>query len=151
MSDAPDGVAGTQRMAALAVRHGLSLGVMRSAAPGDFAVMLVAASQAFASHEVYSERSVNERLSAWLADAGAMLAIDHVELRRWLVDTGVLMRDGYGRAYSLGTPSSPIGALMAALGTIDLAAVARAARALDAAEREVRKTQWTSRTAVGDA
>ena len=46
-----------------------------------------------------SEREVNEILKQWLAREGAMLATDHVELRRMLVDTGLLARDGFGRAY----------------------------------------------------
>jgi len=46
-----------------------------------------------------SEREVNEGLKAQLAGAAIFLDTDHVELRRWLVDTGWLSRDGYGREY----------------------------------------------------
>ena len=75
---------------------------MHSAAPADFALLMAAAAHAFAPDRTYTEPEVNERLRAWLAGAGAMLDVDHVELRRWLVDTGALARDGFGRAYARG-------------------------------------------------
>ena len=90
------------RFAALAVRTGLSLGVLYSARIGDFHLLLAAASRAFAAGRAYSEREVNDILRRWLAQEGSMLAVDHVELRRWLVDCHVLLRDDYGRAYALG-------------------------------------------------
>jgi hypothetical protein len=71
-----------------------------------------------------------------------MLAVDHVELRRWLVDTGVLARDGFGRAYNSGTPRPDIASAMAALAGRDLAALVADARTRDAARRDARKAQW---------
>ena len=73
-----------------------------------------------------------------------MLAVDHVELRRWLVDCRVLVRDDYGRAYALGEPAPEIAALAAALTGADLAGVAADARARNAREREERKRKWTA-------
>ena len=134
-----------ERLEALAPRQGLSLGGMHSASPADFALMLAAAAQSFAPARVYTERDVNYRLRAWLAGVGAMLAVDHVELRRWLVDTGVLTRDGFGRAYTSGAPSPEISVAMAALVGHDLGGIARAARERDAARREARKLQWAQR------
>ncbi|MEO8755812.1 MAG: DUF2087 domain-containing protein, partial [Casimicrobiaceae bacterium] len=93
-----------ERLAALALRQGLSLGVMHSSSQSDFALMLASAAQCFVRSREYTEREVNDRLRAWLAGAGAMVAVDHVELRRWLVDSGVLTRDGFGRAYTPGAP-----------------------------------------------
>lgn len=46
-----------------------------------------------------SERDVNGALRARLAGAANFLDTDHVQLRRWLVDTGWLARDGFGREY----------------------------------------------------
>jgi hypothetical protein len=137
-----------ERLEALAPRQGLSLGGMHSASPADFALMLAAAAQSFAPGQVYAERDVNHRLRAWLAGAGAMLAVDHVELRRWLVDTGVLTRDGFGRAYTPGAASPAISVAMAALVGHDLDAIAGAARERDAARREARKSQWAQRQAA---
>ena len=82
----------------LCVRNGLSLGGLQSGRQQDFGVVLAAAALAFDDGATYTEAEVNERLKAWLADPGAMLGTDHVELRRWLVDMRLLDRDGYGRA-----------------------------------------------------
>jgi hypothetical protein len=131
-----------QRLCSLAVRQRLSLGVMASTRPADLAVVLAAAGCTFGVGEILSEREVNERLLAWLAGTGAMLAVDHVDLRRWLVDTGVLARDGYGRAYTRGEPRPDIGQAMAALAPHDLATLVREARNAEAARREARKAQF---------
>ena len=90
----------------------------------------------------YTEPEVNACLRAWLAGAGAMLDVDHVELRRWLVDTGVLARDGFGRAYARGTPGAAIAAAVHVLAGQDLAALVRDARAAEAVRRDARRTQW---------
>jgi len=136
-----------ERLEALAPRQGLSLGGMHSASPADFALMLAAAAQSFAPATVYTEREVNGRLRAMLAGVGLMLAVDHVELRRWLVDTGVLTRDGFGRAYTPGVPSPAIAVAIEALAGHDLDAIARTARERDAARREARRSQWAQRQA----
>lgn len=134
--------AATARLRMLALRQGLSLGVMHSASPDDFALVMAAASHPFAVGSACSEREVNQRLRAWLAGPGAMLAVDHVELRRWLVDTGVLARDGYGRAYVPGTPRPDIAAAMALLAPCDVSTLVADARAQDALQRSARKAQW---------
>jgi len=136
-----------ERLEALAPRQGLSLGGMHSASPADFALMLAAAAQSFTPATVYTEREVNGRLRAMLAGVGLMLAVDHVELRRWLVDTGVLTRDGFGRAYTPGVPSPAIAVAIEALAGHDLDAIARTARERDAARREARRSQWAQRQA----
>lgn len=46
-----------------------------------------------------SEREANDALRAALQGPAAWLDTDHVELRRWMVDTGWLQRDGFGRVY----------------------------------------------------
>ena len=132
------------RFAALAVRTGLSLGVLYSARIGDFHLLLAAASRAFAADRTYSERDVNDVLRAWLAREGSMLAVDHVELRRWLVDSHVLVRDDYGRAYVLGQPASEIAAVAMAIAGADLAQIAADARTRDAKAREERKRKWNA-------
>ncbi len=134
----------TDRFAKLAVRTGLSLGVLYSARIGDFHLVLAAASRAFAAGRTYSERDINDLLRAWLAREGSMLAVDHVELRRWLVDCHVLVRDDYGRAYALGRPVTEIAAIAAALSGVDLAQIAAEARARDAKAREERKRKWSA-------
>jgi hypothetical protein len=132
------------RFAALAVRTGLSLGVLYSARIADFHLVLAAASRPFVAGRSYSEGDVNDILRAWLAREGAMLAVDHVELRRWLVDCHVLVRDDYGRVYALGEPMPEIALLVAALSGADLAQVVADARAKNAREREERKRKWST-------
>ncbi|MEO8508746.1 MAG: hypothetical protein ABI593_14050, partial [Betaproteobacteria bacterium] len=61
---------------------------------------------------------------------------------RWLVDTGVLARDGYGRAYRPGTPRPGIAAALALLAPCDAATQVADARAQDALRRGARKAQW---------
>ena len=131
-----------ERLKALAPRQHLSLGVMAANKPDDFALVMAAAGCAFGAAEACSERDVNERLRAWLEGPGTMLATDHVELRRWLVDNGVLSRDGYGRVYTRGAPRQEIADAMAFLAGHDVAAVIDNARSEDAARREARKAQW---------
>ena len=133
------------RFAALSVRSGLSLGILRASRIADFNLMLAVASRAFATGRSYAEGEVNDILRGWLAHEGSMLTVDHVELRRWLVDCRVLARDDYGRAYTLGAPSPEIAALIAALSGTDLRAHGAAARARDTQAREVRKRNWAAR------
>jgi len=135
-------VSAVGRFAALSVRTGLSLGVMRTSRVADFNLMLAAAAQSFAAGRCYSESEVNAVLQNWLMHEGSHLAVDHVELRRWLVDCRVLARDDYGRAYVLATPTPEIAALVSALSGVDLAEVAAAARAADAVAREERRQKW---------
>lgn len=134
--------AASARFAALSVRNGLSLGMLHASRVADFNLILAVAARAFAVSRSYAEREVNDLLRDWLAHEGSMLTVDHVELRRWLVDCRVLARDDYGRAYRLGEPSPEIATLVAALSGTDLRALAASARARDAQAREERKRKW---------
>jgi len=156
-----------ERFEALAIRRDVSLGTLRVSNAGDFALVLAAAALAFPAGRDMSEREVNEILRVFLAGAGAMLATDHVELRRWLVDFGVLARDGFGRIYrctlgaarrpsereqfalgaahrahAAGSPAPEIAALASELAGIDLARLARCARTDEALRRAERKERW---------
>jgi len=131
-----------ERYAQLAVRQGISLGGLRSGNARDFAIVLAAAAQAFPPGQVFSEREVNDLLRRFLEEAGAMLATDHVELRRWLIDFRLLQRDGFGRAYSTGAPAPEFAAAAAQLSGTDLATLARDARAEHASARAERKDRW---------
>ena len=131
------------RFAALSIRTGLSLGLLHSSRVADFNLMLAAAALAFAPDRSYYRDGGQRHLCAagWRSE-GSILAVDHVELRRWLVDCRVLSRDDYGRAYGLAAPAPQIAALVTALSGIDLAAIAAAARARHADAREERKQRW---------
>jgi len=129
----------------LAVKHRVGLGPLMGARGDEFAVVVAAASLAVPSVTPLSEREVNDRLVAWLAGPGAMLSTDHVELRRWLVDLGLLERDGYGREYRRAAPPVAYAAAVAALAAIDAGAVAEAARVDLARERAERRARHEAR------
>lgn len=131
-----------ERYAVLAVRRDVSLGVLLSTNVRDFFIVLAAAAQSFPAGREWSEREVNALLQEFLAHAGSMLATDHVELRRWLVDFRVLARDGFGRVYTAGTPAGDIAAFIEELSGIDLVAAGRTAREDEAARRAARKERW---------
>jgi len=49
----------------------------------------------------YSEEDVNAALQQWRMDIGTCLDIDHVTLRRYLIDERYLSRDANGTAYEI--------------------------------------------------
>jgi hypothetical protein len=56
--------------------------------------------QTLETEKSYSERMLNEALQHWLSDVGSSLDIDHITLRRYLVDAGYVVRDAQGSRYS---------------------------------------------------
>lgn len=95
-----------------------------------------------------NEAGINQVLKAQLAGPAAFLGTDHVELRRWLVDSGCLQRDGYGRAYR----RVPVDALPAMflplahrLQGIDASAWVEEQRATQTAVRAARRAAWQAR------
>lgn len=48
----------------------------------------------------YSESEVNRELADWMADITCPIGLDHVTLRRYLVDLCFLLRDASGSSYS---------------------------------------------------
>ena len=130
-----------QALAALWLKAGVALGGL-SDAQRRLALALVWAGLPGAP---MSERDVNAALKARLAGAANFLGTDHVELRRWLVDAGWLVRDGYGREYrrvdAAALPPA-LQPLAAAFAGIDTDALAAATRASHAAERAARRRAW---------
>jgi tRNA(Arg) A34 adenosine deaminase TadA len=130
----------------LCVRRGISLGGLASGRQEDFRTVLAAAALALGEGDVYDERAVNARLQAWLGAPGAMLDVDHVELRRWLVDTGLVGRDGYGHRYERAAPPPAAFAdALAGLAGCDLALFAHEAREAEQRARDARRGAWAAR------
>lgn len=132
-------------LAALVVKDDVHLG---SLARGQRALAFALVWAGLPADAVLDERSLNGALKAQLADAARFLAIDHVELRRWLVDAGWLARDGYGREYrrvETGALAPEHRPLAKALEGLDLAAWVRAQRARKAEERARRHAAWAAR------
>jgi len=130
----------------MAITHGLSPGALASGRQSDFVTVTAAAAVAFAPGRDYDEKEVNAVLRDWLAGPGAMLATDHVELRRLLIDCRLLKRDGFGRRYARASAPERWRAALDALDGVDLGAEAALARQRDVEARATRKAQWEQRT-----
>lgn len=65
----------------------------------DRAILLHALARSFAGSAGLSEKDVDARIQSWLLQTGRALEIDHVALRRALVDDGFLAREPQGAAY----------------------------------------------------
>jgi hypothetical protein len=136
------------RFRRIAIKRGLTPQTLASGRHADFVVVTAAAAVAIDAGRHYSEAEVNARLKDWLAGPGAMLATDHVELRRWLVDCRLVARDGYGRDYWRPAAPEAWQDALAALEGVDLAAEAADAREVDARTRAERKARWKAKAAA---
>ena len=83
-------------------------------------------------------------------EALSLVETDYAELRRWLVDTGLLERDGYGRVYNLVSLTelpADLQAMVIRLCDHDPKAIAKAcieARKAHAESRAARRALWVS-------
>ena len=136
--------AGPSRLERIAVKSGLSLGLMGEP---DRAATLAFAAIHFLPGTGYDEKAVNAILRDWLDEAGTMLRGDHVEIRRWLVDTGWLERDGFGRRYALAASAPERAAAL--LGDRSAAGWTACLQHARAAERERREARRQRHAAPG--
>jgi hypothetical protein len=74
----------------------------------------------------YTEQEVNEGLAGWLSQMGHSVEIDHVTLRRYLVDAGYLVRDPVGSRYRV-DEDQPAGLFESGIEAVDPVAVVEAA------------------------
>ena len=98
----------------------------------DQHLLVALAAAQFEPGKVYREGEVNEKLLAWLETFCESDGLDHVTLRRMLVDSRLLTRTKSGSTYELNQQSL---AQVQAVGEIDPRAVLEEIRA----ERESRK------------
>jgi Uncharacterized protein conserved in bacteria (DUF2087) len=133
------------RLTALVVKHRAGLGTL-TAAERELALAITAAALP-AGGPGCSEAEVNRALQRCLQNEAAFLATDHVELRRWLVDSGHWQRDGFGRRYE----RAPLAGLLPeradalrALAGLDLPTWVAAQRAQDAERRDARRRAWVN-------
>lgn len=109
--------------------------------PLDRHVLFISATLGLEFHREYTESELNDKLRTWTARFGDAVDLDHVSLRRYLVDEGYLRRDTAGRSYELTTTGWPY-TLDPSIGALDLEAVVAEARAA----RELRKQQHLDKT-----
>jgi len=76
----------------------------------------------------YSEADLNDALQQWLLEIGSCLDIDHVTLRRYLIDEQYLSRDANGNAYQVNPAGSSLVEFEPAIASIDPFAVIQAAK-----------------------
>jgi hypothetical protein len=69
--------------------------------PADQQLLVALAAARFDPHSGYLEREVNERLRTWLETISEPFGVDHVTLRRLLVDSRLLTRTSSGSMYRL--------------------------------------------------
>ena len=60
------------------------------------------------AERVYTEAEINELLQNWNRDVAPAIAVDHVTLRRHLVDYGHLERTADGSSYRIGYPPDAV-------------------------------------------
>ena len=134
-----------ERLSALVVKSGVSIGGL---AEGDRLLALAIAADTLPFGKAASETDVNARLKECLAREAAFLATDHVELRRWLVDTGWWRRDPAGRIYER-IPTGELREALRAIGSglegMDLPVWVAQCRAAARAERAQRQAKWVAR------
>jgi tRNA(adenine34) deaminase len=134
-----------ERLAQLAVRQGVHLSTLQQKDGRDLELVFATATLFFPADKLLDERSANAVLKQFLSTAGAMLDTDHVELRRWLVDTGFVRRSDFGSDYRRGTLPDWLSGAAAALDPGDVAdAVVQAREARDA-QRESKRQAWLAR------
>lgn len=135
----------------LILKTGVSLGGLSEA---DRCWALAVPALRLGGGAVCTEAEVNALLKLCLQQEGAFLHTDHVELRRWLVDSGWWTRDGYGHAYrahmaeELPEHLQPIAN---ALSGWDVTAWVIAQRQQAAQAREARRQAWQAQRSTGDA
>lgn len=77
----------------------------------------------------FTEKEVNAKLETWVKDISQMKGMDHVSMRRMLVDTGYLTRNGDGTSYRVSQPSPRPDLFDAAIDQLDIRKEIDAARA----------------------
>jgi hypothetical protein len=101
--------------------------------PADQELLVALAVAQFEPERVYTETEVNEKLKAWLESFSEPFGIDHVTLRRTLVDSRLMARTTSGSSYRISEKAAAAGELAA----LDPARILEEIRC----ERESRKQQ----------
>jgi tRNA(adenine34) deaminase len=127
------------------VRQGVHISSLQQKDGRDLELVFATASLYFPADRLLDEHGANAVLKEFLATAGAMLDTDHVELRRWLVDTGFVRRTDFGSDYRRGRLPSWLEEAAGTLGPRQLADVALQARASHDAQREAKRQAWLAR------
>lgn len=74
----------------------------------DQQIFLLSVVSTLDPNKSYSEPEINEALKGWVNDFGEPLYLDHVALRRALVDEALVNRDPAGTVYVLNNDTPPL-------------------------------------------
>ena len=116
--------------------------------PIERRMLLISTITEMDSTKNYSEAEINKVLENWIERFGADLPIDHVTLRRYLVDEAIVHRDSFGSTYAL-SDAQPFFTYETSIRSVDLDALLSKARL----DRESRKRAFLQKEAneSGDA
>lgn len=134
-----------RRLSQLASRRHVHLSSLAQGAGGPLELVLASAALYLPVDSALTEREANEALKEFLAGAGSFLDTDHVELRRWLADTGFLRRSDRGSDYRRGGLPAWLNGAATRLSWAAIAAAVLEASDRRAADREARKLAWLAR------
>jgi tRNA(adenine34) deaminase len=134
-----------ERLVKLAARRHVHLSSLSTGPAGALELVLASAALHVPAGASLTERQANEALKQFLAGAGSFLDTDHVELRRWLADTGCIARSDRGTDYRRGVLPGWLRDAAAGLSAERLGAAVRDEFERRSAEREARKLAWLAR------
>ena len=106
--------------------------------PLDRQIVLISAILGLELARSYSESDLNGELQKWVILFGQRYSLDHVTLRRYLIDERYIVRDNAGNAYQLVAQETLPTTFDASLQNLDLAALIAEAKAA----RELKKQQY---------
>jgi hypothetical protein len=113
--------------------------------PRDREILMKSFTLGLDEKAIYGERAINAALKRWLREVAPALDVDHVTLRRWLVDYGHLERTPDGAQYRVGFPPRGL-AFDLAVYDVDLRATVQAFQAEQqrkAADKKARRAAVT--------
>ena len=102
----------------------------------DRHILFISAALGLEPQRQYTESELNDELRKWTARFGSPVNLDHVTLRRFLVDEGYIRRDTAGGSYELATTDWPY-TFDQSIKTLDLEGLIDEARTA----RELKKQQ----------
>ena len=70
-------------------------------------VLLISALIGLDPEKEYTEKALNAELQIWVLNFGSNFGLDHITLRRYLIDANYLSRDPAGTVYRLQRPDQP--------------------------------------------
>ena len=137
----------TARLIQLAARHGVHLASLSQKHGRDLELILATAALHFPAQQLLTEKQANEMLRGFLSGIGAFIDTDHVELRRWLADTGFIVRSDRGADYRRGNFPEWLAEAAERIAIDVLADAVGATVSKRAGERETRKRAWLAKAA----